>query len=126
MQETGTTIDAEGVEWPTASVDVSDHPEVADLARVHAIDGIGDLTTTARRINGAEADLFLLGMRMTTPVTAAFALAFVLPEHLEFLEAAFRTGGLAIATTPPAEAIDGQVWLAISLDPTAGAPHLQN
>ncbi len=39
--DVGTTIDEDGTRWPTAVIDASDNPEVADLARVHATDGVG-------------------------------------------------------------------------------------
>jgi hypothetical protein len=42
----GTTIDTDGVSFPTVVVDTSERPDVRDLARVVATDGVGDLTTT--------------------------------------------------------------------------------
>ena len=43
----GTTIDDDGRQWPTAVIDADGHPEITDLARVHAIEGIGDIATEA-------------------------------------------------------------------------------
>lgn len=118
----GTTIDTEGQPWPTAVVDASNAPEVADLARVHAIEGVGDVHTVAERVQAAEFDLFLLGVRMTSPVSAAFALAFRLPEHRGFLaEIAAPAARLTVATSDPNEANEGAspVWLSVDLDSQA-------
>lgn len=118
----GTTIDTEGRAWPTAVVDASNAPEVADLARVHASEGVGDVHTVAERVQAADFDLFLLGVRMTSPVSAAFALAFQLPEHRQFLaEVAAPAARLTVATSDPNEANLGSepVWLSVDLDPEA-------
>lgn len=118
----GTTIDTEGRAWPTAVVDASNAPEVADLARVHAIEGVGDVHTVAERVQAADVDLFLLGVRMTSPVSAAFALAFRLPEHQQFLaEVAAPAARLTVATSDPNEANAGieAMWLSVDLDPEA-------
>ncbi len=115
----GTTIDVDGVRWPTAVVDASDTPEVADLARVHAIEGIGDIHTVAERVTTNEIDLFLLGVRMSRPVTAAFALAFQLPRHESFLtDVVAKAARLTIATSDPNEATDQRSapWLSVDLD----------
>ena len=42
-QEIGHTLSDENVWLPTVTIDVSQAPEVADLARVHAVEGIGDV-----------------------------------------------------------------------------------
>ncbi len=116
----GTTVDADGVRWPTAVVDASHNPEVADLARVHATDGVGDVSTEALCLPWAEGHLFLLGVRITTPVTCAFAMAFSLPAQREVLDDAAEAGQLVIATTPPEDAATHQpLWLALDLDTTA-------
>jgi hypothetical protein len=115
--DTGTTIDVDGRAWPTAVIDAVGHPAVADLARVHAVEGIGDVETRASLVVDRGAQLLLLGVRLTVPVRCAFALAFRLPEHRAVLDDAGSTGRLTIATSPPdATADDRTVWLAIDLD----------
>ena len=47
-QEIGHTLIDESVWMPTVTIDVSQSPAVADLARVHAVEGIGDVSTHAR------------------------------------------------------------------------------
>lgn len=105
---------------PTVVIDVADHPEVADLARVHAIEGVGDVRTTGRRIDGAGPDgsaVFLLGVSMTSPVTAAFAVMFPLPEAELFLREAGDGGCLAFGTTDvDTVGSERPFWLAIDLD----------
>ncbi|MBJ7362850.1 MAG: hypothetical protein JHD36_08885, partial [Ilumatobacteraceae bacterium] len=43
-QEIGRTFIEENVWMPTVTIDVSESPEIADLARVHAVEGIGDVS----------------------------------------------------------------------------------
>ena len=109
----GTTLDAAGGQWPTVVVAAAEHPEVADLARVHAIDGIGDIATEAVIID----DVLVLGVIVTVPVRCVFALAFSLGVHRQVLDDAAAAGHLVIATTDPADAeADQPLWLAIDLD----------
>lgn len=115
--EIGFSVDDEGRIWPTVVIDVEGHPAIADLARVHALEGMGDVRTTARRIHRTGTDLFLLGVALTTPVRAAFAIAFELPPHEDFLRTAAAAAHLAIATTPTEHLDDhAPVWLAVDLD----------
>lgn len=115
--EVGFSIDADGEIWPTVVIDVEEHPAIADLPRVHAVEGIGDVRTTGRRIERSGDDLFLLGVAITRPVRAAFAIAFTLPAHEGFLRTAASAGHLAIATTPPQDLDDhAPVWLAVNVD----------
>lgn len=115
--EVGFSLDADGGVWPTVAIDVTEHPAVADLARVHATEGVGDVVTTGSRVATADRDLFLLGVMLTTPVRAALAVCFVLPEHHEFLEAVAMAGHLAFATTDPLDvARASPLWLAVDID----------
>lgn len=115
--EIGFSVDDEGRIWPTVVIDVEGHPGIADLARVHAVEGIGDVRTTARRIHRSGTDLFLLGVALTRPVRAAFAIAFELPPHEDFLRTAAAASHLAIATTPTEHLDDhAPIWLAVDLD----------
>ena len=115
--QTGTTLDEQGTRWPTAVIDPTDFPEVADLARVHASEGIGDISTEALLIPVEDEHVLLLGIRVTSPVVCAFALAFSLPNHRQVLDEATEAGHLLLATTPPESAVDEHpLWLAIDLD----------
>ncbi len=121
--DVGTTLDDAGERWPTAVIDATSHPEVADLARVHAVEGIGDISTEAALvpIDDAAGDvdhLLLVGVAITQPVRAAFAVAFSLPVHREVLDDAATRGQLVLATTDPERAdADRPLWLAIDIDP---------
>ena len=111
--DVGTTIADDGTTHPTVVVNATDHPEVTDLARVHAIDGVGDVHTLAMRSGRA----ILLGVRMSSPVRAAFAIAFDTTRHSEFLETVADASSLTIATTDPFDAaVDRPWWLSIDLD----------
>ena len=115
--DVGVTVDTDGVTWPTAVIDATNHPEIADLARVHAIDGVGDIATSALCVPSGSGHLFLLGVRITTPVSCAFAVGFSLPTQRQALEDAARRGQLVIATTRPEDAaVDHPLWLALDLD----------
>lgn len=123
--DTGTTFDDEGGTWPTAVIDAAGHPEISDLARVHAVEGVGDIATHAslvgvdetRRVPGSMEHLLALAIGVSVPVRAAFVVTFVLPAHRDVLADAAREGHLVIATTDPERAgADRPLWLAIDLD----------
>lgn len=107
----GWTVDHDGALHPTLVLDVDGRPEVADLPRVHATEGVGDLTTSLWR----DGSTVLLGVHMTSPVRAAFQMRLSLPEHRAVLDAAALANRLVLATTEP-DAGDGPLWLAIDLD----------
>jgi hypothetical protein len=120
VQETGTTVEANGERLPTVVVDASGHPQIADLARVHAIEGIGDIATEAAAVPVPDEPgswRFFLAVIIRSPVRCAFVLEFALPAHRDVLDDAAAVGHLVIATTPPERAaIDQPLWLAIDLD----------
>lgn len=110
--DTGITFADDGTPYPTAVLDVSDRPDVADLARVHAIEGIGDLTTSL----AVDGDTVVLTVSLTRPVVNEFSIAFPLPESRPVLDHAARTDSLLLATTSPAADVDEHpLWLAIDL-----------
>ena len=123
--DSGTSIDDAGAEMPTVVIDPTGHPEVADLARVHAVEGIGDVATEATLVElGGEphteraGHVLVLAIRINVPVRCVFAVAIALPEHRRVVEHAIEAGGLVIATTAPDRAAaDRPLWLAIDLDP---------
>jgi hypothetical protein len=108
----GVTVGEDGVHYPTAVLDAADRPDVTDLARVHAVEGVGDLTTTFTAVPGG----LLLTIRITRPVVVTVPLRFTLPDHLPVLEGAALTGHLLLASTPPAASGDNPLWLAVDLD----------
>ncbi len=112
MLDAGVTVGNDGVTYPTVVLDVAGRPDVADLARVHATEGIGDVATSAAVTDAG----MLLTVRLTRPVRASFSIAFSLPEHLEVLVHAAFTGSLLLATTVPSPEGDDPLWLAVDLD----------
>ena len=115
-QEIGRTLLEENVWMPTVTIDVSQSPEVADLARVHAIEGIGDVSTHAIR----QDDTVLVGVQLTSPVQATFAVAFSYSLHQEFLNEVADAGSLVFATTSTESAHeDRSLWLSVDIDGTA-------
>jgi hypothetical protein len=98
---------------PTVTIDVSQSPEVADLARVHAVEGIGNVTTHAIR----EDDTVLLGVQLTSPVQATFAVAFSYELHRDFLNEVADAGTLVFATTATESAREERpLWLSVFID----------
>jgi hypothetical protein len=111
--DSGVTFDEDGVRYPTVVIDVSNRPDVADLARVHAIEGVGDITTLLT----IDGDTAVLTVQLTRPVSTEFSIAFPLPESRAVLDDAATTGNLLLATTPPGDGTDRHpLWLAIDLD----------
>ena len=112
-QEIGHTLVDENVWMPTVTIDVSQAPEVADLARVHAVEGIGDVSTHAIR----EGDAVVIGVQLTSPVQAVFAVAFSYALHGEFLKEVADVGSLIFATTNAETAHEEHpLWLSVDID----------
>ena len=121
-QEIGHTLLDEDTWMPTVTIDVSQSPEVADLARVHAVEGIGNVTTHAIR----EDDTVLLGVQLTSPVQATFAVAFSYELHQEFLNEVADAGTLVFATTDTETAHEERpLWLSVFIDGSALRQTLQ-
>ena len=115
-QEIGRTLVDENKWMPTVTIDVSQSPEVADLARVHAVEGVGDVSTHAIR----QDDAVVLGVQLTSPVRAIFAVAFSYVQHREFLKDVAEAGALIFATTDVENAIEDQpLWLSVDIDGSA-------
>ena len=112
-REIGRTLSDENVWLPTVTIDVSQSPDVADLARVHDVEGIGDVSTHAIR----EDDTIVVGVQLTSPVQAMFAVAFSYALHREFLEEVADAGSLIFATTEVEAAHEEQpLWLSVDID----------
>ena len=121
-QEIGHTLLDEDTWMPTVTIDVSQSPEVADLARVHAVEGIGNVTTHAIR----EDDTVLLGVQLTSPVQATFAVAFSYELHRDFLNEVADAGTLVFATTDTENAHEERpLWLSVFIDGSALRQTLQ-
>lgn len=119
--DAGHTVDIGGTQLPTVVIDADAAPEVADLARVHAVEGVGDIHTQAVRVD----DLIVLGIRMTVPVRAAFAITVDVERHRALLDDVIEHGSLVIAhTDPQLAAIDQPNWLAVDIDGSALAAQL--
>lgn len=122
-QEIGRTLVDENKWMPTVTIDVSQSPEVADLARVHAVEGMGDVSTHAIR----QDDAVVLGVQLTSPVRAMFAVAFSYAQHREFLKDVAEAGALIFATTNVENAHDDQpLWLSVDIDGGALLETLRN
>ncbi|MEY4147269.1 MAG: hypothetical protein RL278_825 [Actinomycetota bacterium] len=112
-QEIGHTLIDENVWMPTVTIDVSQFPEVADLARVHAVEGIGDVSTHAIR----QDNTVVVGVQLTSPVQAMFAVAFSFALHREFLNEVAKAKSLIFATADTGSAHEEQpLWLSVDID----------
>lgn len=108
----GITMSEDGVSFPTVVLDVESRPDVRDLARVHMLDGIGDIETFLE----PNEDGVVLRVRLSSPVMAEFAVQLLLPDHAPVLIDAATAGHLLLATTTPSDSGDNPPWLAIDLD----------
>jgi len=112
-QEVGRTLSDGNVWLPTVTIDTSQSPEVADLARVHAVEGIGDVSTHAIR----QDDTVVVVVQLTSPVQAMFAVAFSYSLHAEFLKDVADAGSLTFATTDLEAAHEEHpLWLSVDID----------
>lgn len=112
-QDIGHTLVGENEWMPTVTIDVSDSPGVADLARVHAVEGIGDVSTHAMR----QDDMVVVGVQITKPVEAIFAVAFHHELHRDFLQEVAEAGALVFATTNTETAHEEHpLWLSVDID----------
>ena len=112
-QEIGRTLVGDNTWFPTVAIDVSHSPEIADLARVHAVEGIGDVSTHLMR----QDDSIILGVQITVPVEATFAVIFSYALHREFLHEVADAGTLTFATTSTLLANqEQQLWLSVDID----------
>lgn len=109
----GRTLGEDDDWYPTVVVDTSGRPDVADLARVHALEGVGDLTSW---ITATDDGGLLLEVVLSHPVECRFGIDLRLPEHLPLIVDAAGCGRLLVATTPPAGG-ENPPWLALYLDP---------
>jgi hypothetical protein len=115
-QEIGHTLLDENTWMPTVTIDVSQSPAVADLARVHAVEGIGNVSTHAIR----QDDTVLVGVQLTSPVQATFAVAFSYELHRDFLNEVADAGTLVFATTDTETAHEERpLWLSVFIDGVA-------
>ena len=121
----GAMLDVEGKQWPTAVIDAEGHPAITDLARVHAVEGIGDIRTeavamplAAELVSDDATHIFLLAVMITKPVECTFGVSFVLPAQGQVLVEAASAGNLVIATTSPDEISEQNqpLWLAIDVE----------
>jgi GNAT superfamily N-acetyltransferase len=113
---TGRSVDADRSVLPTVAIDATGSPEVADLARVHAIEGIGDIRTEAIRDGG----VLLLVISATVPVRVTFAIVFDLDQHRLLLADVVQRGSLVIAHTDPERAgSERPLWLSVAIDGSA-------
>lgn len=115
-QEIGHTLIGENVWMPTVTIDVSQFPEVADLARVHAVEGVGDVSTHALR----QDDTVVVGVKLTSPVQAMFAVSFSFALHRDFLNEVAEAESLIFATTDTGSALEEYpLWLSVDIDGAA-------
>lgn len=113
VQEIGRTLIGENEWMPTVTIDVSGSPEVADLARVHAVEGIGDVSTHAIR----RDDMVVVVVQLTKPVEAIFAVAFDYAFHRDFLQEVADARTLLFATTNTETAHEEHpLWLSVDID----------
>ena len=112
-QDIGHTLIDENVWMPTVTIDVSQSPEIADLARVHAVEGVGDVSSHAIR----QDDTVVLGVQFNTPVQAIFVVAFSYSVHRDFLYEVADVGTLVFATTNTENAHEERpLWLSVFID----------
>lgn len=110
-----TTVEGGDRPLPAILLDVTDRPDVADLARVHATEGMGDVRTAAAVLGHGDPSGWRLRLEVAVdrPVTCRFHVVLDLVESLGVLRDVAETGLLVFATGEPAP---GATWLAVEID----------
>ena len=112
-------------EVPAVCLDARDRPEVGDLARVHASEGVGDLRLGLGVWDlGPPTDwLVRLEVVVTLPVVCRFFWCVAWEEHLAWLDRVASIGVVAVGTL----GLDGEPggdWLVMNVDAERLAPVL--
>ena len=115
-------IEADGEVLPAVVLDAAGRPDVADLARVHAVEGMGDLRSGVGLYDvGPRSDwLVRVEVLVDDPVRCRFHLVLDAGEGQALLAAAADRGALAIGCDPP----ERSGWLAVHVDAEALLPVL--
>jgi hypothetical protein len=102
-------------------LDTSTRPDVADLARVHAIDGVGDLRCGlgVYDVGPPEAWLVRVEVVVDHPVRCRFHAVVGWLEQRTWLAAVVHGASVAVGTQDP----DGY-WLRLNVNPALVAPVL--
>jgi hypothetical protein len=113
-RSTGWVVDPDdGRPVPAVLLDTTGRPDVADLARVMAIEGVGDLRCGVGvwDLDGPEAALVRLEAALDHPVRCRFHLVLSWAEHAAWLAAVADTAAVAVGTG------DGDgAWLMLDVD----------
>lgn len=126
IRSAGTLLDDAATLYPTVMVDATGRPDVADLPRVVASEGVGDLTTRAEPMVGPGGRRLLrLRMSMSRPVEVEWSVDFHLPGFADLLSLAAECGCLVFAfgrdVEGDASGLDpgDDGWLGVDLDAAA-------
>ena len=91
-------------------------PQLRHLGELHAVEGIGDVSTHAIR----QDDTVVVGVQLTSPVQAMFAVTFSYALHRDFLNEVADAESLIFATTDTGSAHeDRPLWLSVDIDGAA-------
>lgn len=94
---------------PVVVIGAEGRPDVADLARVHELEGTGEVTAQWRFAVKPSAVLAIVDCQLTQPVRCCFRLAFRLPADRGVLADVARLGGFVLATRAPVLRPDGRL-----------------
>lgn len=115
LRSLGTIVDADdGRVIPAAVLDSAGRPDVADLIRVHASEGIGDLRCGVGLWDVGDPSGWLLRLEVTVdhPVACRFHVVLGWSASRAWLEAVANAGAVALATGDS----EGR-WLMLNVDP---------
>jgi len=106
---------------PAVVLDPARRPDVADLVRVQASDGVGDLRCGMGvwDLGDPEAWLVRVEVSVDHPVTCRFHYVLPLAGNEAWLRSAAAAGGIALGTGDP----EGR-WLVVTVDPARLGPVL--
>ncbi len=101
---------------PILHIDCRRRPDVADLVRLHATEGSGDITTSIDTLLAGRDSLVLIRCAFTSPARCRFTIALHLHKHRAWLETITAAGMVGLAP-------DGDPVLAVIIGLPSEASH---
>lgn len=122
VMSTGFIVDPDdGATVAAMVLDTTDRPDVADLARVHAAEGVGDVRCGLGVFDLGPPECWLVRLEVAVdhPVQCRFHTVMDWVGHRQWLASVVDGGSVAVGA-----GVDAEHWLRLNVDPSLVAPVL--